>query len=101
MFTINFVIENPDENAENSTEMYSIEYEEALNRLIQKLDKNKDNQLNKKELQNMYPGLDECGIGMVLLMADENGDSKLNLDELRNHLPDLESIQEVLDIMEV
>lgn len=89
-----------EENVENSTEIYSPEYEEALDRLIQKLDTNNDNQLNKKELLDMYPGLDESGISMVLLMADENADNQLNKEELRNHLPDLESIQDVLNIIE-
>ena len=77
------------------------EYEDALISLIRRIDEDKNKHLNKEELHNLYPGLDESGINMVLLMADDNADNKLSIEELRNHLPDLESIQEVLDIMEV
>ena len=77
------------------------EYENALISLIRRIDEDKDKHLNKEELHNLYPGLDESGINMVLLMADDNADNKLCIEELRNHLPDLESINAVLDSMKV
>ena len=77
------------------------EYENALISLIRRIDEDKDKHLNKEELHNLYPGLDESGINMVLLMADDNADNKLSIEELRNHLPDLESINAVLDSMKV
>ena len=69
--------------------------------LVRRIDEDKDKHFNKKELHNLYPGLDESGINMVLLMADENADNKLSIEEVRNHLPDLESINAVLDSMKV